>query len=45
MIFRNYMHPVYSQLYGEFIPYLSAIDMLFNCGLDKSKTLLKGLSI
>ena len=24
-------HPVYSQLWGEFIPYMSVIDMIFNC--------------
>ena len=30
--FQDYLHPVYRQLYGEFIPYLSAIDLLFNQG-------------
>lgn len=30
--FQNYQHPVYPQLYGTFIPYLSVIDLLFNCG-------------
>jgi len=28
----QYDHPVYEQLYGDFIPYLSAIDLLFNAG-------------
>ncbi len=28
----DYRHPVYPQLWGEFIKNLSAIDMLFNCG-------------
>lgn len=37
--FQAYRHPVYNQLYGDFIPYLSAIDMLFNCG-DKSPSVL-----
>lgn len=27
-----YQHPVYSQPHGEFLPYMSVIDMLFNCG-------------
>ena len=29
---HNYKHPGYPQLFGEFIPYLSVIDVLFNCG-------------
>jgi hypothetical protein len=30
--YHNYQHPVYRQLYGEFIPYLSVIDLLLNEG-------------
>ena len=30
--FQDYKHPVYKQLYGEFIPQLSIVDLLFNCG-------------
>lgn len=30
--FQDYRHPVYRQLYGEFVPYLSVIDLLFNHG-------------
>ncbi len=29
--FQEYRHPVYPQLYGSFIPYLSVVDLLFNC--------------
>ena len=32
VIFQDYSHPIYPQLHGEFIPNLSAIDLLFNCG-------------
>lgn len=32
VIFQDFRHPVYPQLYGEFIPGLSAVDLLFNCG-------------
>lgn len=39
--FQNYKHPIYSQLYGDFIPYLSVIDLLFNNG-EKSLSILKG---
>jgi len=37
--FQDYKHPVYPQLYGEFVPYMSIIDLLFNCG-PKSKDIL-----
>ena len=29
---QRYAHPTYPQLHGEFVPYLSALDLLFNCG-------------
>ena len=30
--YQDFQHPTYSQLYGAFLPKLSAIDLLFNCG-------------
>ncbi len=38
---HNYQHPTYAQLHGPFMPYLSAIDLLLNCGED-SAHVLKG---
>ena len=38
---QDYPHPVYRQLHGEFVPYLSAIDLLLNCG-DESASVLAG---
>jgi len=32
VIFQRFKHPTYNQLYGEFEPYMSVIDLLFNCG-------------
>jgi hypothetical protein len=29
---QHYAHPTYTQLHGDFVPYLSAIDLLLNCG-------------
>ena len=37
--FQDYKHPVYSQLYNEFIPNMGMIDLLFNCG-EKSLEIL-----
>ncbi len=36
----NFNHPKYEQLWGEFLPYMSLIDMIFNCG-DESIELIK----
>ncbi|PIR92255.1 hypothetical protein COU01_02780 [Candidatus Falkowbacteria bacterium CG10_big_fil_rev_8_21_14_0_10_44_15] len=30
--YHNYQHPCYKQLWGKFLPYMSVIDLLFNCG-------------
>lgn len=38
-------HPVYPQLHGEFIPYISIIDLLFNCGKEKSIKILKNINL
>jgi len=39
---QSFEHPVYPQLHGEFVPMLSAVDMLFNCGPSRSRELLRG---
>ena len=39
-IFQEYEHPVYSQIHGEFIPNMSVIDLLFNCGPKSLDVLL-----
>jgi hypothetical protein len=40
--FQDYSHPVYRQLHGEFIPYLSALDLLFNHGDESLAILCRG---
>jgi len=35
--YQQFSHPTYKQLWGNFIPNLSIIDFLFNCGVDKFK--------
>ncbi|HEV8342733.1 MAG TPA: WbqC family protein [Candidatus Binatia bacterium] len=32
--YHGYQHPVYQQLHGDFVPYMSVIDLLFNHGKD-----------
>lgn len=43
VIWQDFEHPVYPQLHGEFIPYLSSIDLLFNCGIEKSREILRSI--
>lgn len=39
VVFQEFNHPLYHQLYGDFIPNLTLLDLLFNCGLDSLKIL------
>jgi hypothetical protein len=38
---QQYTPVIYPQMFGDFIPDLSSIDMLFNCGIDLSQELLR----
>ena len=38
---QQFAHPVYPQLHGEFVPFLSALDLLLNCGAA-SRGVLEG---
>lgn len=40
--FQEYVHPVYPQLHGEFQPYMSVIDLLFNVGQKSFDVLMSG---
>jgi hypothetical protein len=41
VIWQDFKHPVYPQLFGEFIPFLSSIDLLFNCGIEISRKIIR----
>ncbi len=43
VIFQEFEHPTYPQLFKEagFIPNLSVVDLLFNCG-EKSLDIIRG---
>lgn len=40
--YQEYKHPIYNQLYGKFIPYLSVLDLLCNCGPNSLEILRSG---
>ena len=42
VVFQDYYHPKYSQLFGEFESHLSIIDLLFNCGPNSMEILMSG---
>lgn len=44
VIFQEFHHPIYNQLYKPFIPCMSIIDLLFNYG-EKSVDIIKGVSV
>jgi len=39
VIFQDFQHPIYNQLFGEFESYMSVIDILFNYGEDSLRIL------
>lgn len=43
VLWQDFKHPIYPQLHGEFIPYLSSIDLLFNCGILKSREIIRSI--
>jgi hypothetical protein len=43
VLFQDYRHPRYSQLFGEFEPNMSVIDLIYNHA-EKSLSILRGLS-
>ena len=40
--FQDYRHPAYPQLFGDFIPYLSLVDLLFNTGENSGEIIASG---
>jgi hypothetical protein len=40
--FQEYQHPTYRQVYAPFIPYMSALDLLLNCGPTSLSVLVRG---
>lgn len=43
VIWQKYKPIIYPQLHGDYLPNLSSIDMLFNCGVEESRKLLRSI--
>jgi hypothetical protein len=43
VIMQEFRHPEYPQLFGDFVPNLSILDLLFNMGL-RSKDIVRSCS-
>ena len=41
VLYHDYIHPTYRQVYGGFEPYMSVIDLLFNCGPESLNIIRK----
>ena len=44
VVWQDYSHPVYPQQHGDFVPFLSALDLLLNCGDDSASIIARGSS-
>lgn len=41
VVWQKFEHPVYKQQFEGFIPYLSSIDLLLNCGIVRSREIIR----
>jgi hypothetical protein len=41
LYYHNYEHPTYPQRFGGFLPYMSIIDLLFNCGFESALEIIR----
>ena len=41
VVWQDFTHPLYAQQFGDFVPYLSALDVLFNHGVTASREILR----
>ena len=42
VVWQNYQHPTYPQQHGAFTPFLSALDLLLNCGEESARIISAG---
>jgi hypothetical protein len=41
VVYHEYAHPVYPQGPGDFLPYMAAIDLLFQCGGEDGRNIIR----
>jgi hypothetical protein len=41
----SFTHPTYAQRFGEFVPYMSIVDLLFNCGGESLDLIKSGCAV
>ena len=41
----HFAHPEYPQRFGAFVPYMSVVDLLFNCGPDSLAVIERGCTV
>jgi len=41
VVWQQFTQPVYPQQFGAFVPHLSSLDLLFNCGISASRKILR----
>jgi hypothetical protein len=41
LVFQKFIHPIYQQMHGDFIPYMTIVDLLFNHGSESREILGK----
>lgn len=44
LVYSEFRHPTYSQINGDFVPNLSIVDALFNCGAEEVARMLRASS-
>ena len=40
LVYQKYIHPEYKQCFGPFLPFMSSLDLLFNCGHESRETIM-----
>jgi hypothetical protein len=41
VLWQDFKHPIYKQQFGDFVPYLSVIDLFLNEGIESSRKILR----
>lgn len=43
LVWQKFIHPVYPQLHGDFVPCLTCLDLLCNCGVEGARKIVHAL--